>query len=59
MFGFPRLKALLQEHTDGATLINFLLGELTSFTGEGWEQEDDMTLLTLQRGLENKGISNE
>ena len=53
MFGFPRLKALLQEHTDGATLINFLLGELTSFTGEGWEQEDDMTMLTLQRRLEN------
>ena len=53
MFGFPRLKALLQEHTDGATLINFLLGELRSFTGEGWEQEDDMTLLTLQRRLEN------
>jgi serine phosphatase RsbU (regulator of sigma subunit) len=52
MFGFPRLKALLQEHTDGATLIDFLLGELRSFTGEGWEQEDDMTMLTLQRKLE-------
>ena len=53
MFGFPRLKALLQEHTDGAPLIDFLLGELRSFTGEGWEQEDDMTMLTLQRRLEN------
>ena len=53
MFGFPRLKALLQEHTDSATLIDFLLGELRSFTGEGWEQEDDMTMLTLQRRLEN------
>jgi serine phosphatase RsbU (regulator of sigma subunit) len=59
MFGFPRLKALLQEQTDGATLIDFLLGELKSFTGEGWEQEDDMTMLTLQRKLENQGISNE
>src|SRR6266487_3990272 len=59
MFGFPRLKALLEEHTDGATLIDFLLGELRSFTGDGWEQEDDMTILTLQRGLENEGISNE
>src|SRR6266480_2258580 len=59
MFGFPRLKALLQEHTDGAPLIDFLLGELKSFTGEGWEQEDDMTLLTLQRRLENEGIRNE
>jgi serine phosphatase RsbU (regulator of sigma subunit) len=49
MFGFPRLQALLQEHADGATLIDFLLSELKSFTGQGWEQEDDMTLLALQR----------
>jgi len=40
---------LLKEHADGASLIDFLLSELKSFTGEGWEQEDDMTLLTLQR----------
>ena len=59
MFGFPRLKALLQEHPDDEKLIDFLLGELRSFTGEGWEQEDDMTLLTLQRRLENKGIRNQ
>jgi hypothetical protein len=24
------------------------MGELSSFTGEGWEQEDDITLLTLR-----------
>lgn len=59
MFGFPRLKALLQTHSDGAKLIDFLLGELRKFTGEGWEQEDDMTLLTLQRRHENERISNE
>jgi serine phosphatase RsbU (regulator of sigma subunit) len=53
MFGFPRLKALLLEHTGGEKLIDFLLEELRSFTGEGWEQEDDMTMLTLQRRLEN------
>jgi serine phosphatase RsbU (regulator of sigma subunit) len=49
MFDFPRLKALLEEHADVASLIDFLLSERKSFTGEGWEQEDDMTLLTLQR----------
>jgi len=49
MFDFPRLQTLLKEHADGASLIDFLLSELKSFTGEGWEQEDDMTLLTLQR----------
>jgi serine phosphatase RsbU (regulator of sigma subunit) len=53
MFGFPRLKSLLEGHTGGATLIDFLLDELRIFTGEGWEQEDDMTMLTLQRRLEN------
>jgi len=52
MFGFPRLRRLLQEHIRDAKLIDFLLSELRSFTGEGWEQEDDMTLLTLQRRIE-------
>jgi serine phosphatase RsbU (regulator of sigma subunit) len=49
MFGFPRLKTLLEEHSEGNSLFTFLLGELTSFTGEAWEQEDDITMVTLQR----------
>ena len=49
MFDTPRLKVLLEEHADGASLIDVLLGELTRFTGEGWEQEDDVTLVMLQR----------
>ena len=49
MFGFPRLKTLLEEHSDGTSLFNLLLSELKSFTGEAWEQEDDITLVTLQR----------
>jgi serine phosphatase RsbU (regulator of sigma subunit) len=49
MFGFPRLKSLLAEHTDGASLIDFLLNELKCFTGDEWEQEDDITILTLLR----------
>lgn len=49
MFDTPRLKAVLAEHADGASLIEILLGELKGFTGKGWEQEDDVTLLTLQR----------
>jgi tetratricopeptide (TPR) repeat protein len=52
MFGFPRLQKLLAVHTDGASLIDFLLGELKRFTGDGWEQEDDVTLLLLQRMAE-------
>ena len=29
--------------------MNLLLEELYAFTGESWEQEDDITLLTLER----------
>ena len=51
MFSFPRLKTLLEAHDDGTSLIDLLLSELKSFTGEGWEQEDDVTLVTLQRAI--------
>jgi hypothetical protein len=30
-------------------LGDFLMEELYSFVGGGWEQEDDITLLTLKR----------
>jgi serine phosphatase RsbU (regulator of sigma subunit)/predicted ester cyclase len=49
MFGFPRLRALIAEHAEERTLVDSLLEELYSFVGEGWEQEDDITLLTLRR----------
>ena len=51
MFGFPRLRRLISAHGAGSgdKLVDFLLAELARFTGEGWEQEDDITLVTLQR----------
>ncbi len=49
MFGFPRLRALVAEHGEERSLGDFLLEELHSFVGEGWAQEDDITLLTLKR----------
>jgi serine phosphatase RsbU (regulator of sigma subunit) len=49
MFGFPRLQALVAEHGGERSLGDFLLEELYTFVGEGWEQEDDITLLTLRR----------
>jgi predicted ester cyclase len=49
MFGFPRLQALVAEHGEENSLEERLLEELYSFVGEGWEQEDDITLLTLRR----------
>jgi serine phosphatase RsbU (regulator of sigma subunit) len=53
MFGFPRLQGLVGTHRSGdSSLIDFLLSELAHFTGEDWEQEDDITLVTLQRSEE-------
>jgi serine phosphatase RsbU (regulator of sigma subunit) len=49
MFGFPRLRVLIAEHGEEGSLEEALLEELYSFVGEGWEQEDDITLLTLER----------
>jgi serine phosphatase RsbU (regulator of sigma subunit) len=53
MFGFPRLQGLVGAHrSGGSSLVGFLLSELARFTGEGWEQEDDITLVTLERSEE-------
>jgi serine phosphatase RsbU (regulator of sigma subunit) len=49
MFGFPRLRDLIAEHAEKESLEEALLEDLYSFVGEGWEQEDDITLLTLKR----------
>jgi predicted ester cyclase len=48
MFGFPRLRELVAKHGNELSLGDFLMEELYTFTGEGWEQEDDITLLTLR-----------
>ena len=49
MFGFPHLMKLLAEKEDGDPVIDYLMGELAEFTGADWEQEDDVTLVTLRR----------
>jgi serine phosphatase RsbU (regulator of sigma subunit)/CHASE1-domain containing sensor protein/anti-sigma regulatory factor (Ser/Thr protein kinase) len=51
MFGFPRLRKLVMSKSAGSgeKLVDFLLAELTRFTGENSEQEDDITLVTLER----------
>ncbi|HVU71292.1 MAG TPA: SpoIIE family protein phosphatase [Ktedonobacteraceae bacterium] len=49
MFGFPRLITLLGTHESQETTIDYLRHELSAFVGEDWEQEDDITLVTLER----------
>lgn len=48
MFSFPRLMSLVGQYGNTGALIEYLLNELRTFTGIGWEQEDDVTLVTLQ-----------
>jgi serine phosphatase RsbU (regulator of sigma subunit) len=54
MFGFPRLQKLIATRSAGSgeELVDFLLEELYSFTGVGWEQEDDISLTALYRSAE-------
>jgi serine phosphatase RsbU (regulator of sigma subunit)/anti-sigma regulatory factor (Ser/Thr protein kinase) len=49
MFGFPRLMELLAGDIGEVPLVEYLLNALTQFTGSAWEQEDDVTLVTLRR----------
>jgi anti-sigma regulatory factor (Ser/Thr protein kinase) len=55
MFGFPRLRDMLgiaPAYVAGAerdTLVGYLLDQLAEFTGPGWDQEDDVTLVILER----------
>jgi len=51
MFGFPRLRALVAGHAEKRSFVTLLIAELYSLTGEEWEQEDDITLLTLRRSV--------
>jgi serine phosphatase RsbU (regulator of sigma subunit) len=49
MFGSARLARLAASRLDGAALIRRVLDELDAFTGPDWEQEDDITLVVLER----------
>ena len=49
MFGFDRLAELVGSSPGGEVLIDRCLSELSAFTGPGVEQEDDITLVTLER----------
>jgi len=49
MFGFPRVAALAGRETSCQALLDLCLRELEVFTGPGYVQEDDITLLALER----------
>ncbi len=47
MFGIPRLRQVIAGADAGDRLLVEVLAELERFTGTGWEQEDDITLVSL------------
>ena len=49
MFGFPRLLDVVGGRHGGGNVIDRVLTELGSFTAPGSEQEDDITLVALER----------
>src|SRR5215212_5817504 len=49
MFGFPRLKQCVADYPGGGELIDRVLADLHAHTGPDAEQEDDITMVTLQR----------
>src|SRR5918999_2054491 len=55
MFGFPRLQEIVESSSGSEHLIDECLTELREFVGSDWEQEDDITLVTLQRDRNKSG----
>jgi len=51
MYGFPRLRSAFSADVSGSELVDRLLDDLHAFTGSGWEQEDDLTMVTLRRSV--------
>jgi serine phosphatase RsbU (regulator of sigma subunit) len=49
MFGFPRVAELVGASTAGERLIDDCLGALAAFSGPDHEQEDDITLVMIER----------
>ncbi|MPZ91665.1 MAG: SpoIIE family protein phosphatase [Actinobacteria bacterium] len=56
MFGFPRMKMVLEQNQDHESAISSLLAELRTFAGPQWEQEDDITLVVLRRLAEKQSF---
>jgi anti-sigma regulatory factor (Ser/Thr protein kinase) len=49
MFGSPRIIETMREHEDAADMRDEIMDAVEGFTGPEWEQEDDITMVTLER----------
>jgi serine phosphatase RsbU (regulator of sigma subunit) len=52
MFGFARLRRVVENSRGGEHLIDECLAALRAFVGCDWEQEDDITLVSIRRDRE-------
>jgi len=57
MFGFPRLKETMADAPPGQELIDRVLSDLEAWTGPDAEQEDDITMVTLERSTGESQVS--
>jgi serine phosphatase RsbU (regulator of sigma subunit)/anti-sigma regulatory factor (Ser/Thr protein kinase) len=58
MFGFPRLKQCVADYPGGGELIDRVLSDLHAHTGPDAEQEDDITMVVLQRSAGAAHLAN-
>ncbi len=56
MFGAGRIRELVEEHQSGEGLMDSLLSTLYGFAGDQWEQEDDITVVLMQRSAQGIDI---
>ena len=49
LYGFPRIRALVGATASADDLVRVVLDDLDIFTGSAWEQEDDITLVSIAR----------
>ena len=55
MYGFPRVVEVVGGLDRGGELLDRVLTDLHRFTGPDWEQEDDITFVTIRRSASARG----
>lgn len=51
LYGFPRIRALVGRSSIGDDVVRAVLDDLEDFTGPDWDQEDDITLVSISRAV--------
>lgn len=59
MFGNPRLAKVIQSCARSEGMTDAIPTQLKLFVGDGWEQEDDITLVTLERVVTGSPLTGE